>query len=148
MRLYGINLVIRLVCILAISFFTAACGSSARPGIGPVIRELVVARSYLASGEMDTFPTTVRMSLWISDIALPVDSATIDIDGDGPQQPINADVRFFGKLDPQDGGTTYYFDFAWDGPDDTMSQVTVNTAAGTYSENVTLRLDWLAEWPY
>lgn len=143
-----LKLVIVFICIQAVLLLSGACGTSAMSHLEPIISGQLVAQSYLVPGDAASFPTTVRMSLWIRDTALPVSSASIDIDGEGPQQPVIGELRLFGKLVPQAAETMYYFDFAWEGPDDTMSKVTVNTATGTYSEDVILRLDWLAEWPY
>jgi hypothetical protein len=131
--------------ILTLTF--ASCGSSSGMPT-PIIPAQFVVRSYLAPGASLTSPISIRVDLWVKDSLTPVESATIDLDGDGPMPTVEVDIKLLGKLYGQDAGTHYYFDFQWDGQDSPQAKVCISTSGGTFQDDIALQVDWLSEWPY
>lgn len=145
-----VNLTTILLSALAFVLLTlvfSSCGSS-KYHIGPIILSQANASAYLAPDSSPEMPTTVRIRIWVWDKNLPISSASIDPDGNGEQESISGDLHEMGKLNQRDGGTNFYFDFEWEGPDETMAEVTIVCAADAYSDDVWLQLDLLPPWPY
>ncbi|MCD6282507.1 hypothetical protein J7J84_02720 [bacterium] len=83
-------------------------------------------------------------------MALPVENATFDPDGDGEAVATTVQVYELEGVEGSRYGTfSYYFDYEWNGPNGTTATVVLATANGEYvNANISLSLDWLPPWPY
>jgi hypothetical protein len=142
------NLLIAALAVLLTAAFISGCGTLGGNAPPNYTVSSVSVTPYLAPGASATFPSTIRVHVRVEDAILPIISAAIDPDGDGESQSIPVSMQLIGKLDPLDTGTYYYFDFVWEGPDNTRSETRVITASGSYRANFTLQLDLLTAWPY
>ncbi len=142
------NQIMLTVAVLLTAAFLSGCGSSGGNAPPNYAVSSISVTPYFAPDASAAFPTTIRMHVRVEDAILPISSASIDPDGDGESQSIPVSMQLIGKLDPLDTGTYYYFDFVWDGPDNTRSETRVITASGSHSAYFVIRLNWLAEWPY
>lgn len=155
MRLRRLGRIVRGATLLAVSavllaIMACSCGTGPEADLRIWLSDLVV-RLYLAPGEDAEFPTTGRIKFWVLDKNLPVHSATFDRDDDGPTAPVGVELHAMGKSGPTDGGTSYYFDYEWNGPEGIIGKLTVRTAGGTFSERIELRLEYLELlplWPF
>jgi len=144
----GVNLACVIPLTLAaalLAFSTSSCGTSKQGPPTPIVIHLV-AGACLAPGEDAQLPVTVRILLEVLGQDLPLNAVSFDPDGDGEISPVTP--NFFPLTQDRIGTDLFYFDYEWSGPNETMAEVTIFCATGTYTRSVWLQLDQLPPWPY
>jgi len=131
-----------------LTYITSSCGSS-KSGIPPYkVSPFFEAHVYLAPDSTPELPTRLRLLLGVSESSLPLSNVSFDPDRDDGVPSASVGFHRIGQDSPDEKVVNFYFDFQWEGPDETMAEVTIVCAAGTHSDNVWLQLDQLQPWPY
>lgn len=152
MKTCGLRASLTIVLLLAVAFVLfistiSSCGSS-KQQIPPYYLSPFSACVYLAPDSSSELPTMIRFRLAVSEDSLPLSTVSFDPDGDGGMRSVSLD---FYRTSPDESGEkliNFYSDCEWNGPDETMAEVTIVCATGTYSRSVWLQLDQLPLWPY
>ncbi|MCD6282843.1 hypothetical protein J7J84_04475 [bacterium] len=79
---------------------------------------------------------------------MPLSNVSFDPDRDDSAPSASVGFHRIGQDSPGEKVVNFYFDFQWEGPDETTAEVTIVCANGTFTDDVWLQLNQLQPWPY
>ena len=136
MRLTIIMAALALLAIAAAAVLLLRGNDIEQPPLSAPMEPFFTAQAFLAPSAPKTVPTTVRFRLWVRNDRLPVEAVSIDPDDQGPMPRRALDMSLLRSLGVENGGTAYYIDFAWEGPENTQSVINVECSGGNYTTAV------------